>query len=69
MTLLNLAAVVKGGIVCFLPSYAFLHQAVAIWTSSGQWHKLCNKRRVFLEPQNASETDDILRGYQQAVTV
>ncbi|KAI0629727.1 helicase C-terminal domain-containing protein [Trametes polyzona] len=61
--LLNFTNVVPGGMVVFVPSYAFLGMVTKLWQASGLWAKLDAKKKVFSEPQQSNEVDAVLRDY------
>ncbi|KDQ62233.1 hypothetical protein JAAARDRAFT_122516 [Jaapia argillacea MUCL 33604] len=61
--LLNLANVVSGGMVIFLPSYNFLNEVTSSWTKTGLLDKLNAKKKVFLEPRSGSEVEQVLQDY------
>ncbi|KAI0688447.1 DNA repair helicase [Cytidiella melzeri] len=65
--LLNFANVIPGGMVVFVPSYSFLHLVVEHWQGSGLFDKLKAKKKVFMEPQENSEVDAVLRDYAAEV--
>ncbi|OJA14751.1 hypothetical protein AZE42_03180 [Rhizopogon vesiculosus] len=60
---LNFCNVVPGGMVVFFPSYTSLNFAREVWSQSGLMDKFSVKKKVFLEPQDSSEVDMILREY------
>lgn len=60
---LNFCNVVPGGIVVFFPSYASLNFAREAWSQSGLLDKFSVKKKVFLEPQESSGVEMILREY------
>lgn len=60
---LNFCNVVPGGIVVFFPSYASLNFARETWSLNGLLDKFSVKKKVFLEPQESSGVEVILREY------
>lgn len=60
---LNFCNVVPGGMVVFFPSYASLNFAREAWSQSGLLDKFSVKKKVFLEPQESSGVEMILREY------
>ncbi|KAG2145902.1 DNA repair helicase [Suillus clintonianus] len=60
---LNFCNVVPGGIVVFFPSYASLNFTREAWSQSGLLDKFSVKKKVFLEPQESSGVEVILREY------
>ncbi|CAL1712032.1 unnamed protein product [Somion occarium] len=67
--MLNFANVVPSGMVVFVPSYSFLHVLINAWESSGTLEKLRSKKRVFMEPQDASGVERVLREYAAEIQV
>ncbi|KAI0366702.1 DNA repair helicase [Pilatotrama ljubarskyi] len=65
--LLNLTNVVPGGMVVFVPSYAFLNAVTKQWKSSGLLDKLNAKKKVFSEPQQSNEVEVVLRDYSSEI--
>ncbi|KAI0359225.1 DNA repair helicase [Trametes cingulata] len=65
--LLNFANVVPGGMVVFVPSYAFLHAVTKVWKASGLLDKLDAKKKVFSEPQQSTEVEAVLRDYSAQI--
>ncbi|KAI0333315.1 DNA repair helicase [Cubamyces sp. BRFM 1775] len=65
--LLNFTNVVPGGMVVFVPSYAFLHMIMKQWRASGLLEKLNAKKKVFSEPQQSNEVEAVLRDYSSAI--
>ncbi|KAI0667105.1 DNA repair helicase [Trametes maxima] len=61
--LLNFTNVVPGGMVVFLPSYAFLHAVTKQWRTGGVLDKLGLKKKIFSEPQQSNEVESVLREY------
>ncbi|OCH93459.1 DNA repair helicase [Obba rivulosa] len=62
-TLLNFANIVPGGMVVFLPSYSFLHTVKTAWEASGVMDKLASKKKLFIEPQESTQVEAVLRDY------
>lgn len=72
--LLDLGALVSSvlnlipdGVVLFVPSYAFLANVQDVWRSTGVMAKLEQRKKIFFEPQAASQVDEVLAGYGDAV--
>ncbi|KAI0764365.1 DNA repair helicase [Trametes elegans] len=61
--LLNFTNIVPGGMVVFVPSYAFLHTVTAKWKATGLLEKINAKKKVFSEPQKSNEVEAVLREY------
>ncbi|KIM88996.1 hypothetical protein PILCRDRAFT_812883 [Piloderma croceum F 1598] len=62
----NFINVVPGGMVAFFPSYSFLNTVKAEWTTSGTMEKFNAKKKVFLEPQETTDVESVLRDYAAA---
>ncbi|KAI0827672.1 DNA repair helicase [Trametes gibbosa] len=67
--LLNFTNVVPGGMVVFVPSYAFLHAVTKQWKTSGMFEKLNAKKKVFSEPLQSNEVEAVLRDYATEIQV
>ncbi|KAF7291652.1 Chl1 helicase [Mycena chlorophos] len=65
--LLNFAALVPKGMVVFFPSYSFLNTAKAVWQKSGAIARFEGKKKVFFEPEQASQVEPILQEYAAAI--
>ncbi|KAJ6557257.1 helicase C-terminal domain-containing protein [Mycena vulgaris] len=65
--LLNFAALVPRGMIVFFPSYHFLNTAKAAWQKSGVLARFEGKKKVFFEPEQATQVDQVLQGYSAAV--
>lgn len=66
-TLVNFTNMVPSGIVVFLPSYKVLASYTERWKQNGQLASLGKKKKVFYEPQLATEVEAVLRGYTAAI--
>ncbi|KAJ3225682.1 DEAD H (Asp-Glu-Ala-Asp His) box helicase 11 [Clydaea vesicula] len=66
-TIINFCNFIKGGIVCFFPSYTFLNVVVDQFNSTGTFERIKKKKIVFLEPKKTSEVDFILEKYSKAI--
>lgn len=64
--LLEMAAVVPDGLVCFFPSYRYLEEAVSAWTESGILARVSAYKLVFAESLEHEETERALVGYKRA---
>jgi len=62
----NFINVVPGGMVVFFPSYGFLNSVKAEWSTSGTMDKFTAKKKVFLEPQETTDVENVLRDYATA---
>lgn len=67
MILYNLANVVPDGLVVFLPSYSFLASVKAALEKSGMWTKLDARKSLFVEPNDGSSVEEVLRAYGAAI--
>ncbi|OJT06295.1 hypothetical protein TRAPUB_2875 [Trametes pubescens] len=65
--LLNFTNVVPGGMVVFVPSYAFLNTVTKQWQAGGLMEKLNAKKKVFSEPQQSNEVEAVLRDYSAQI--
>ncbi|KAF7365416.1 ATP-dependent DNA helicase CHL1 [Mycena venus] len=65
--LLNFAALVPRGMVVFFPSYNFLNTAKAVWQKSGALARFEGKKKVFFEPEQSTQVDQVLQDYSSAV--
>jgi len=65
--LLSHLAVIPAGVLCFVPSYSFLHRLVDRWKSTGCWAKLNRMKRCLVERSDKkSNITYILKEYQTA---
>ncbi|KAF7968351.1 hypothetical protein HWV62_30909 [Athelia sp. TMB] len=62
----NFVNVIPGGVVVFFPSYSFLNMVREQWGASGLIERFNTKKKLFVEPSDASEVDGILRDYAAA---
>ncbi len=61
--LLEVAAAVPDGIVCFFPSYTHLESVVASWYEQGILGQLQSKKVLCIETRDAAETSLVLVNY------
>ncbi|KAF9173392.1 DEAD H (Asp-Glu-Ala-Asp His) box helicase 11 [Mortierella sp. AD011] len=77
-SLVNLLGVIPDGVVVFFVSYSYMAQVLARWqikgtTSSGTvatntiMERIQSRKRVFVEPREATEADRILKEYQDCI--
>ncbi|PLW26224.1 hypothetical protein PCANC_22433 [Puccinia coronata f. sp. avenae] len=66
-SVVNICNIVKDGVICFFPSYAALDTLTERWKSTGLWARLESRKKILIEPKNASEVDKILTEYASAV--
>ncbi|KAF5367608.1 hypothetical protein D9757_010662 [Collybiopsis confluens] len=70
--ILNLTRVVPKGMIVFFPSYKFLDMAKAAWSSetgssaSGFLDKFGSKKKVFVEPEDQTGVEGVLKQYAVA---
>ncbi|KAJ7264002.1 DNA repair helicase [Mycena haematopus] len=65
--LLNFASLVPRGMIVFFPSYHFLNTAKAVWQKSGALARFEGKKKVFFEPEQSTQVDQMLQDYSSAV--
>ncbi|NXN13715.1 DDX11 helicase, partial [Indicator maculatus] len=65
--LCNLCNVVPGGVVCFFPSYDYEKQVYAHWEKTGLLTRLAAKKKVFQEPKQASQVEQVLVEYAKCI--
>ncbi|KAJ7366620.1 helicase C-terminal domain-containing protein [Mycena albidolilacea] len=63
----NFAALVPRGMIVFFPSYHFLNTARAVWQKSGAFARFESKKKVFFEPEQSTQVDQVLQDYSSAV--
>jgi len=61
--LVNVCSAAPGGVVVFFPSFAYIEQVHARWSSTGALGTLSAKKTVFREPRAAAEVDSMLEEY------
>ena len=65
--LLSHLAAIPAGVLCFVPSYSFLHRLVDRWKSTGCWEKLNHLKRCLVERSDKkSNITNVLKEYQSA---
>ncbi|KAM9672544.1 LOW QUALITY PROTEIN: ATP-dependent DNA helicase DDX11 [Trichechus inunguis] len=65
--LCNLCNVVPGGVVCFFPSYEYLHQVHNRWEQSGLLARLAMKKKIFQEPKRTNQVEQVLMEYSKCI--
>lgn len=55
----NICCIVPGGVVCFLPSYAYERTVYEHMTDNKVIDAICKKKTVFREPKAASDVDQV----------
>ncbi|KAJ7532665.1 hypothetical protein O6H91_13G014200 [Diphasiastrum complanatum] len=64
----NICKVVPGGALIFFPSYKLLDKLCRRWKATGQWARLSEDRRLFVEPRGNRENFElILAGYYESI--
>ncbi|XP_068203428.1 ATP-dependent DNA helicase DDX11 isoform X2 [Palaemon carinicauda] len=61
--LVNLCAIVPGGIVCFLPSYDYEQKVFDYFVKAGVIDRLSGKKKVYREPKKSNQLDAVLNNY------
>jgi DNA excision repair protein ERCC-2 len=64
--LVEMAAIVPDGMVCFFPSYLYMENVVASWYDQGIIDQLLKYKLLFIETQDAAETSLALFNYIKA---
>ncbi|RWS13277.1 TFIIH basal transcription factor complex helicase XPD subunit-like protein [Dinothrombium tinctorium] len=64
--LIEMAAIVPDGIVCFFPSYYYMESVVASWYEQGVIDQLLRRKLLFIETTDAAETSLALNNYVKA---
>ena len=64
--LVDLAATVPDGIICFFVSYSYMDSIVSAWQSMGILEELMEHKLVFIETQDVVETTLALDNYRRA---
>lgn len=65
---INVCAIVRGGVVVFFSSFAYADQVYVRWSTSGVLKALEQRKKVFREPRSASEVEQTLAEYATAVS-
>ncbi|KAL8600198.1 DEAD H (Asp-Glu-Ala-Asp His) box helicase 11 [Nucella lapillus] len=63
----NLCSVVPGGVVVFFPSYDYEQRVSAHWTQSAIQARLEAKKKIFREPKNAVQVEQVLSEYSSFI--
>ncbi|KAJ4457912.1 putative Fanconi anemia group J protein [Paratrimastix pyriformis] len=64
-TILQLAAAIPHGMLCFFPSYGMLAKFIGRWREAGIWGQLQARKALFVEPQG--DVGDLLGRFKAAV--
>lgn len=69
-SVLEICKEVPYGVLCFLPSYAFMEKLVQRMKQVGVYEQLAAMKRVFLEPRNGStkEFEGLMRRYYDCIS-
>ncbi|XP_078369659.1 ATP-dependent DNA helicase DDX11-like isoform X2 [Oculina patagonica] len=65
--LINIFAVVPGGVVCFFSSYDYEQQVYKHWQTTGILDKMNARKKVFREPRKANQLDQVLSSYASCI--
>jgi len=65
--LINIFAVVPGGVVCFFSSYDYEQQVYKHWHTTGILDKMNARKKVFREPRKANQLDQVLSSYSACI--
>ncbi|KZS97147.1 DNA repair helicase [Sistotremastrum niveocremeum HHB9708] len=63
----NIINLVPDGMVVFFPSYGYLTAAKGAWQACGLMDKFQLKKKIFFEPQDNNEVEEVLRNYASAI--
>ncbi|KAG7307926.1 hypothetical protein JYU34_006542 [Plutella xylostella] len=63
----NVCNIVPGGVICFLPSYSYEQTIHEHLKTGGVLDVIGKKKKVFREPKNASDVEQVLQKYALAV--
>jgi chromosome transmission fidelity protein 1 len=69
--LYNLSRIVPDGIVCFVPSFAYLGQLLRRWGATGDLQRISQRKRggVMVEPRRAEDVAEMLERYTRSIRV
>ncbi|XP_068701537.1 ATP-dependent DNA helicase DDX11-like [Montipora foliosa] len=65
--LINIFAVVSGGVVCFFSSYDYEDKVYLHWQKTGLLEKMNARKKVFREPRKANQLDHVLSSYAACI--
>ncbi|VDK33181.1 unnamed protein product [Taenia asiatica] len=68
LTLMNLFRVVPGGVLVFFPSYALMKMCLDSWQNSDIYSKFLDSKKIFTEPRDKTQFQQITTGYMEAAT-
>ena len=64
--LIDLAAVVPDGMICFFTSYSYMEKTISTWHSLGILNKILKHKLIFIETKDIVETTLALDNYKRA---
>lgn len=64
--LIDMAAVVPDGMVCFFPSYHYMESIITLWNEMGMLSQLLEHKLLFVETPHFAETTLALENYRKA---
>ncbi|KAL5967272.1 Regulator of telomere elongation helicase 1 [Taenia solium] len=67
-SLVNLFRVVPGGVLVFFPSYALMKMCLDSWQNSDIYSKFLDYKKIFTEPRDKTQFQQITTGYMEAAT-
>lgn len=62
----DIARIVPDGIVCFFPSFSFMHELTKMWNESQVLNKILNYKLLFIEPQTPEQVSLVVDNYKRA---
>ncbi|KAJ7323127.1 DEAD H (Asp-Glu-Ala-Asp His) box helicase 11 [Desmophyllum pertusum] len=65
--LINIFAVVPGGVVCFFSSYDYEEKVYKHWETTGILDKMNARKKVFREPRKNNQLDQVLSSYAACI--
>ncbi|CUT99326.1 regulator of telomere length splice variant [Echinococcus multilocularis] len=68
LTLMNLFRVVPGGVLVFFPSYALMKMCLDSWQNSDIYNKFLDSKKIFTEPRDKTQFQQITTSYMEAAT-
>lgn len=65
--LVNIFAVVTGGVVCFFSSYDYEDKVYSHWQKTGILERMNARKKVFREPRKTNQLDQVLSSYSSYI--